>query len=75
MKKRFSPVISTSALRSLFAITVMKNYKIITFDIKMAFFHGNIEEDVYMYQPEKYNCKGEVFKLKKVLYGLKQALS
>jgi len=72
-EETFSPVISTSALRSLFAIAAIKNYKIITFDIKTAFLYGNIEEDVYMYPPEGYNCKGKVFKLKKALYGLKQA--
>lgn len=33
----FSLVISTSALRSLFAVAVMKNYEIIMFDIKTAF--------------------------------------
>jgi len=72
-EEMFSPVISTSALRSLFAIAAMKNYKIITFDIKTAFLYGNIEEDVYMYPLEGYNCKGKVFKLKKGLCSLKQA--
>jgi len=51
----------------------MKNYKIITFDIKTTFLYENIKEDVYIYPPEGYNCKGKVFKLKKTLYGLKQA--
>lgn len=72
-EETFSPVISTSALRSLFALAAIKNYKIMTFDIKTAFLYGNVEESIYMYPPEGYNCKDKVFKLKRALYGLKQA--
>jgi len=71
-QETFSPIISTSALRSLFALAAMKKYKVVTFDIKTAFLYGNVEENLYMYPPEGYNFKGKVFKLKKVLYGLKQ---
>lgn len=72
-KETFSPVISTNALRSLFAIAAMKNYMITMFDIKTAFLYGALDEDVYMYPPDGYNGKDRVFKLKKALYGLKQA--
>lgn len=72
-EETFSPVISTSALRSLFAIAAMKNYVTMTFDIKTAFLYGILDEDVYMYPPDGYNNKDKVFKLKKALYGLKQA--
>lgn len=36
-KETFSSVISASALRSLFALTVIKKYNLVTFDIKTAF--------------------------------------
>ncbi|KAM0730296.1 Retrovirus-related Pol polyprotein from transposon TNT 1-94 [Formica fusca] len=72
-EETFSPVISTSVLRSLFAIAAMKNYVTMTFDIKTAFLYGILDEDVYMYPPDGYNNKDKVFKLKKALYGLKQA--
>ncbi|GFS75255.1 retrovirus-related Pol polyprotein from transposon TNT 1-94 [Nephila pilipes] len=45
-------------------------------DMKTEFLHGNLHEDIYMKQPEGYVKLGEeqkVCKLKKSIYGLKQA--
>lgn len=69
----YSPVISMTALRSLFAIAAQMNYKIVLFDIKTAFLYGELKDDIYVYPPEGYNEKEKLFKLKKALYGLKQA--
>jgi hypothetical protein len=45
-------------------------------DVKTTFLNGEIEEEVYIEQPEGFvinNEKSHVYRLKKALYGLKQA--
>ena len=45
-------------------------------DVKTAFLHGDLEEEIYMKQPEGYVVKGKkelVCKLKNSMYGLKQS--
>jgi hypothetical protein len=45
-------------------------------DVKIEFIHGDIEEEIYMKQPEGFTMKGKeemVRRLKKSLYDLKQS--
>ena len=45
-------------------------------DVKNAFFHGELDRDIYMDQPKGFECQSHpnyACKLKKALYGLKQA--
>lgn len=72
----FSPVVRYSSIRTLLAIAVEYNMDIQHLDVKTAFLNGDIQEIVYMEQPEGFIMKGsenKVFKLKKAVYGLKQA--
>jgi hypothetical protein len=48
----FSPVVMLKSIRILLAIAAYFNYEIWQMDIKIAFLNGNIEEELYMVQPE-----------------------
>jgi hypothetical protein len=51
------------------------NWEVYQLDVKSAFLHGELSENVYVDQPQGYQKggKNEVYKVKKALYGLRQA--
>ncbi|KAK8680627.1 hypothetical protein V6N13_109567 [Hibiscus sabdariffa] len=64
------------SIRILLAIAAFHDYEIWQMDVKYAFLNGKLEEDVYMTQPEGFITPGnitKVCKLKRSIYGLKQA--
>ena len=72
----FAPVARWDTIRMVMALAAKNGWKLYQLDVKSAFLHGDLEEDVYVAQPLGYEVKGEehkVYKLKKALYGLKQA--
>ena len=72
----FSPVVKHSSIRTLLSIVAMHDLELEQLDVKTAFLHGELEEDIYMEQPEGFVIPGKeklVCKLKKSLYGLKQS--
>jgi len=53
-----------------------KGWQVHHLDVKSAFLHGELEEEVYVSQPKGHVVKGKeqyVLKLRKALYGLRQA--
>ena len=57
------------------AYATNKNFKVYQMDVQSTFLNGEIEEEVYIEQPEGFHLTEEkhiVFILKKALYGLKQ---
>ena len=72
----FSPVVTFESFRTLTAMSVKQGLKIHQMDVTTALLNGDLEEEVYLKQPEEFAVKGKehlVCKLNKSLYGLKQS--
>ena len=70
----FAPVAKMDSIRLVLAISASKHWEVHHMDVKSAFLHGDLHEEIYMKQPEGYITDPSlVCKLKKSLYGLKQA--
>lgn len=70
----FSPVVRHTTLRTLFALANEFNWDISHFDVETAFLNSNLNEHIFMEQPEGFDTdKNKVCFLLKSIYGLKQA--
>lgn len=70
----FAPVVRYNSIRFLFALAAKHDMKVYQLDAVTAFLNGDLQEEVYMKQPEGFDdCSGKVCRLVKSLYGLKQA--
>ena len=75
-ERTFSPTPRLGSIRSTLARAAIEDRALRSVDISHAFINGELEEEIYMQQPEGFAVKGKedfVCKLKKSLYGLKQA--
>lgn len=72
----FSPVVRYEMVRIMFALAALSKWHMRSVDVKTAFLYGELDEELYMEQPEGFAVQGQerkVFRLKRALYGLKQA--
>ena len=72
----FSPVVRFESLRTVIALAVQNSMKMHQMDVTTAFLNGELQEEVYMKQPESFMSDGQedlVCKLKRSIYGLKQS--
>ena len=72
----FSPVVRHTSIRVLLAMVAHQDLELEQLDVKTAFLHGELEEEIYMSQPDCFQVPGKenhVCRLKKSLYGLKQS--
>jgi hypothetical protein len=74
----YSPVVRLTTIRVLLSLAASYGLTIHQMKVKTAFLNGELEEEIYMDQPDGFianDQEGKVCKLLKSLYGLKQALS
>ncbi|GJW51837.1 retrovirus-related pol polyprotein from transposon TNT 1-94 [Tanacetum coccineum] len=76
-EESFAPVARMEAIRIFLAYAAHKSFTVFQMDVKTAFLHGTLKEDVYVCLPEGFidaDNPSHVYKLKKELCGLKQVL-
>ena len=72
----FAPVAKFASLRTVLALAAAEDMEVHTMDVSSAFLNGDLDEEIYMAQPEGFAAPGQehlVCRLKKSLYGLKQS--
>jgi hypothetical protein len=73
----FAPVAKVNTIRVLLSLAANFDWPLQQFDVKNAFLHGELTEEVYMELPSGCNipkaCERKVCRLNKSLYGLKQS--
>lgn len=70
----FAPVSHMTTVRTLVAVAASRSWTISQMDVKNAFLHGDLHEEVYMEPPPGVEVpSGYIWRLRRALYGLKQA--
>jgi len=75
-EETYNPIAKMITIRTIIVITIAKGWLLHQMDVKNVFLHGDLQEEVYMEQPPGYVDQTHpnlVYRLKKVLYSLKQA--
>ena len=72
----YAPVVKYNSIRTLLAIANELDLDVHQMDVKCAFLQGELEEEIFMQQPEGFIDKDhpdKVCRLRKSIYGLKQS--
>ncbi|WVZ89349.1 hypothetical protein U9M48_035769 [Paspalum notatum var. saurae] len=72
----FAPMARMESVRLLLALAAQEGWHVHHMDVKSAFLNGDLKEEVYVHQPQGFEIpgkEGKVLRLRKALYGLRQA--
>jgi hypothetical protein len=72
----FSPFIKMTSIRTILSLVVVEDLHLEQLDVKITFLHGDLDEDIYMQQPQRYEVKGKenlACKLKKSLSSINKS--
>lgn len=73
-KEVWAPVANLESIRIILALAVKYNLELDQMDVATAYLNGELEEEIYMMPPDGVKIlPGHCWRLKRSLYGLKQA--
>nr|GFA24703.1 retrovirus-related Pol polyprotein from transposon TNT 1-94 [Tanacetum cinerariifolium] len=75
-EESFAPVARLEAVQLFIAYAAYKSFTAYQMDVKTSFLYGSLKEEVYVNQPDGFvdpYHPDKVYRLKKALYGIKQA--
>ena len=74
-QETFALVAKMNTIRILLSLATHCNWQLLQYNVKKAFLHGDLDEEIYMNIPPGFegNTCNKVCKLKKAIYGLKQS--
>ena len=55
----FAPLVKLTTIRILLAIVAPENLLLEQMDVKTAFLHGDLDEEIYMKQPDGFKVQGK----------------
>ena len=75
VNQTFASVLDYTTVRACIAIAIQRGYALQQLDVRAAFLHGKLDEEVYIESPKGLSlCEPhQILKLRRGLYGLKQA--
>ena len=54
----FSPIVKMTSIRTILSMVAVEDLHLEQLDVKTTFLHGDLEEEIYIQQPQGYEVKG-----------------